>query len=163
MSFKGMYGHPRMLVTDTTRRLCNAIRFNKPKRPVRFVLMNTTGNSNRDIQERITFGEKCVIGLIRLLLPPQRDNERAADYLRTKVGQHDATIEWAVVRPDNLINESAVTEYDVYTSPVRSAIFNAGATSRINVAHFMAALITDDGIWNKWKGRMPVIYNRTSS
>jgi putative NADH-flavin reductase len=65
MSFKGMYGHPRMLVTDTTRRLCNAIRFNKPKRPVRFVLMNTTGNSNRDIQERITFGEKCVIGLIR--------------------------------------------------------------------------------------------------
>lgn len=32
-------------------------------------------------------------------------------------------------------------------------------TSRINVAHFMADLITDDDTWRRWKGRMPVIYD----
>ena len=45
-------------------------------------------------------------------------------------------------------------------SPTRCAIFNAGKTSRINVGHFMAALITDDNTWNLWKGQMPVIYNK---
>jgi hypothetical protein len=33
----------------------------------------------------------------------------------------------------------------------------------MNVAHFMADLITDDDIWEHWRGRMPVIYNRASS
>ncbi len=163
MSFKGIYGHPRMLVTDTTRRLCNAIKANKPDQPVRFVLMNTAGNSNRDIPERISFGQKCVIWLVRALLPPHLDNERAADYLRRKIGQNDRTIEWATVRPDNLIDESEVAKYEVYSSPIRSAIFDAGVTSRINVGHFMADLITDDDIWKKWKGQMPVIYNKASS
>ena len=163
MSLKGIYGQPRKLVTDATRRLCNAIKANKSEGPVKFVLMNTTGNSNRDLLERISFGQKWVIGLLRLLLPPHVDNEKAADYLRTKVGQNDGAIEWAAVRPDNLIDESEVTEYEVHPSPIRSAIFDAGLTSRINVGHFMADLITDDDIWNKWKGQMPVIYNKASS
>ena len=163
MSFKGIYGQPRRLVTDATRRLCDAIRANKTTTPVKFVLMNTTGNRNRDLPEPISFGQKCVIGLLRLLLPPHVDNEKAADYLRTMVGKEDSAIEWAAVRPDTLIDESEVTEYEVYTSPIRSAIFDAGKTSRINVGHFMAELITDDQTWNKWKGQMPVIYNRESA
>lgn len=163
MSFRGIYGHPRMLVTDTTRRLCNAIKANKPEQPVRFVLMNTAGNSNRDIPERISFGQKCVIWLLRALLPPHLDNERAADYLRRKIGQNDRIIEWAAVRPDSLIDESEVAKYEVYSSPIRSAIFDAGVTSRINVGHFMADLITDDHLWKNWKGRMPVIYKKISS
>jgi nucleoside-diphosphate-sugar epimerase len=163
ISLKGIYGHPRRLVTDATRRLCSAIKANKSEAPVKFVLMNTTGNSNRDLHEPISFGQKCVIGLLRLLLPPQVDNEKAADYLRTKVDQNDGAIEWAAVRPDNLIDESEVTEYEVHSSPIRSAIFDPGSTSRINVGHFMADLITDDDTWNKWKGQMPVIYNKVSS
>lgn len=163
MSFKGIYGQPRRLVTDATRRLCDAIRANKTTTPVKFVLMNTTGNRNRDLPEPISFGQKCVIGLLRLLLPPHVDNEKAADYLRTMVGKEDSAIEWAAVRPDTLIDESEVTEYEVYASPIRSAIFDAGKTSRINVGHFMAELITDDQTWNKWKGQMPVIYNRESA
>ena len=159
MSFKGMYGHPRRLVTDAVRRLCGAIKENKPETPVKFVLMNTTGNSNRDLSEQITFGQKCVIWLLRLLLPPHVDNEKAADYLRTKIGQNNSEIEWAAVRPDNLINEDEVTEYEEYPSPIRSAIFDVGATSRINVGHFMTKLITDHDTWIKWKGQMPVIYN----
>jgi hypothetical protein len=186
ISFKGIFGHPRRLVTEATRRLCNAIAVaaaqcgevsspyncdktdgkpfeaNKSNKPTKFVLMNTAGNSNRDLQEPISFSQQCVMGLIRLLLPPHVDNEEAADYLRTKIGQNNAAIEWAVVRPDNLVDADRVTEYEVYASPTRSAIFDAGVTSRINVAHFMADLITADDTWNKWKGQMPVIYNKAS-
>ncbi len=122
--------------------------------------MNTMGNRNRDLNEPISFAEKCVVGLLRLLLPPHVDNEQAADYLRSKVGQNDKLIEWTAVRPDNLIDEDEVTPYDVYPSPIRSAIFDAGQTSRINVGHFMADLITEDDIWQQWQGQMPVIYNK---
>jgi hypothetical protein len=106
-------------------------------------------------------GQKLVIGLLRLLLPPHVDNESAADYLRTKVGQKNNMIEWVAVRPDGLINEDEVSQYEVYPSPTRSAIFDAGKISRINVGHFMAELITKNDVWNKWKGQMPVIYKTT--
>ncbi|MFK7875685.1 MAG: NAD(P)-dependent oxidoreductase [Paracoccaceae bacterium] len=160
LTFRGMFGRPRKLVTDATRRLCDAIRANEPAEPVKYVLMNTTGNSNRDLDERISFGQKCVIILLRLLLPPHVDNEKAADYLRTNVGQNDPMIEWAAVRPDGLIDETEVTDYDIHRSPTRSAIFDAGSTSRINVAHFMAKLIDSDSTWKMWRGQMPVIYNK---
>ncbi len=160
LSFKGTFGPPRRLVTDATRRLCSAVKENKPEQPVKFVLMNTAGNRNRELLEHISFGQKCVIWLLRLLLPPHVDNEKAADYLRTEIGQNDRAIAWAAVRPDNLIDDSKVTEYEVHPSPIRSAIFDSGLTSRINVGHFMAELITDDDTWSEWNGKMPVIYNK---
>jgi nucleoside-diphosphate-sugar epimerase len=159
MTFKGIYGQPRRLVTDATQRLCDAVSANEPEGPVRFVLMNTTGNSNRDIPERTSFAQSCVMTLIRLLLPPHVDNEQASEYLRSGSG-NNKNIEWVVVRPDSLTDETQISEYEVYTSPIRSAIFDAGSTSRINVGHFMADLITDDDIWGKWEGQMPVIYNK---
>ncbi|MEZ4865561.1 MAG: NAD(P)-binding oxidoreductase [Caldilineaceae bacterium] len=161
LTFKGVFGQPRRLVTDATRRLCTAIKVNRPEQPVKFVLMNTVGNRNRDLPEPIPFAQHLVIGLLRLLLPPHVDNEQAADYLRTQIGQHDDLIEWAAVRPDGLTDEAAVTAYDVYSSPIVSAIFGSGKTSRINVAHFMAELITSDDTWQQWQGQMPVIYNRS--
>ena len=100
-----------------------------------------------------------VTGLVRLLLPPQIDNEKAADFLRIKIGQSNNLIEWVAVRPDSLIDEDTITPYDVVPSPTRSAIFNAGKTSRVNVAHFMADLITNETLWTEWQGKMPVIYN----
>ena len=182
LSFKGIYGPPQRLVTLTTRRLCEAVEANRPQQPVRFVLMNTTGNRNRDLDEPVSVGQRFVVGLIRLLLPPHIDNEKAAEYLRVNVSRNDRlsrnskksspghhphydpqrirAIEWVVVRPDTLTNESRVTEYEVHPSPTRSPIFNAGKTSRINVARFMADLITDDDTWNRWQSQMPVIYNR---
>ena len=163
ISFKGIYGHPRRLVTEATRRLCQAIEANEPQEPTRFVLMNTAGNSNRDLDEPVSFGQRFLLGLLRLLLPPHVDNEQAADYLRTSIGQNDGSIQWAAVRPDTLIDEDEVTEYEVYRSPIRSAIFNPGSTSRVNVAHFMARLITEDDTWRKWQGQMPVIYNKASA
>ena len=160
ISFRVLYGQPLRLVTDATRRLCGAIKASNSEKLVKFVLMNTTGNRNLDLSEQISFGQKCIIGLLRLLLPPHVDNEKAADYLRTNIAQTDRLIEWAAVSPDSLIDEVEVTEYEVHPSPTRSAIFDAGTTSRINVGHFMAELITDHETWIKWKGQMPVIYNK---
>jgi hypothetical protein len=155
-----MYGHPRRLVTESARRLCAAIMANQPKKPVKYVLMNTTGNRNRDLNEPISFAQKMVIALLRLVLPPHVDNEKAADYLRTQIGQNHKIIEWTAVRPDGLIDEDTVSPYEIHPSPIRSAIFDAGKVSRINVARFMAELITDNSTWEKWKWQMPVIYSK---
>lgn len=160
LNLKGIFGQPRKLVTDACRRLCDAIKANQPDGPTKFVLMNTAGNSNRDLNESISFAQKCVIGLLRLILPPHVDNEQAADYLRNKIGQDNRAIQWVVVRPDGLIDEDRVTEYEVHPSPTRSAIFNSGKSSRVNVGHLMAELITDDSVWDKWNGQMPVLYNK---
>ena len=162
LTFKGLFGPPRKLVTDAVRNLCTAVESNKPKNPVRFVLMNTTANMNINLREKRSLGESIVFTLIRLLLPPQPDNEKAAEYLRTQIGQNNNFIQWTAVRPDGLIDEDKVSPYSVHPSPVRSPIFNPGQTSRINVGHFMAALLTEDTVWDKWKGQMPVIYNNHS-
>jgi hypothetical protein len=77
-----------------------------------------------------------------------------------QIGPGDDHIQWSAVRPDALINELEVTEYATYASPIRSPIFDPGKTSRMNVAHFMADLITNESLWNAWKGQMPVIYNK---
>lgn len=161
LTWKGIYGRPQKLVTGAVRLICNAIQLNSPGKPVKFVLMNTAGNRNRDLNEPISFTQRVVIALLRLLLPPHPDNEKAADFLRTSIGKKNAFIEWVAVRPDSLINQDNVTEYTLHPSPTRSALFKPGTTSRINVGHFMATLIVENDIWNKWKGQMPVIYNKT--
>lgn len=160
ITMKGIWGKPRRLVTNSVQLICAAIQKNTSEMPVKFVLMNTTGNRNKDLKESISVGEKLVMGLIRLLVPPQADNEEAADFLRVNIGQKNKLIDWVAVRPDALINEDSVTEYKIYGSPVRSALSNPGKTSRINVGNFMARLITENDLWNKWKGQMPVIYNQ---
>lgn len=160
ITLKGIFGKPRKLVTNAVKLLCMAIQKKSPDKPIKFVLMNTTGNRNSDLNESISIGEKLVMGLIRLLVPPQSDNEKAADFLRVNIGQKNKLIDWIAVRPDTLINEDNVTEYRLYASPIRSALSNPGKTSRINVGNFMSTLIVENDVWNKWKGQMPVIYNK---
>ncbi len=57
LTLKGIFGKPRKLVTDTVKLLCTAIKNNSPDKPVKFVLMNTTGNRNRDLNKPISNGE----------------------------------------------------------------------------------------------------------
>lgn len=164
LTFKGMYGQPRKLVAEAERRICEAIQNTTSKeKPVKFVLMNSSGVVNDDANEQISIGQKIVVGLIRLLVPPHIDNELAAKYLRTQIGKQNRSIEWTAVRPDGLVNEETITPYEAHPSPTRSAIFDAGKVSRINVAHFMAQLISDDSLWQKWKGKMPVLYGAEST
>ena len=160
LNLKGIYGKPRKLVTDTARRLCNAVKANKENKPVKYILMNTTGNRNRDLNEEVSLVQKCVLILLRLLLPPHVDNEKAAEYLSKEIGQKNKHIEWTAVRPDGLTDEKEISEYTIHQSPTRSAIFDAGKTSRINVGNFMYRLIEEQELWKKWEGKMPVIYNK---
>jgi nucleoside-diphosphate-sugar epimerase len=160
LTWKGVFGKPRQLVSNAVELLCAAIKECSPGEPVRFVLMNTVGNRNRDLHEPVSILHGLILALIRLLVPPHSDNEKAADFLRLKIGQKNAWIEWAAVRPDTLIDQDEVTAYELYASPVRSAIFNPGKTSRINVGNFMARLLLENDLWAQWKGQMPVIYNK---
>jgi len=159
LTFKGMFGSPKLLVTETLQGICKAIKSLCLDHPVKVVLMNTTGCSNRDIPETHPLSQRIVVSILRALLPPHVDNEKAADFLRTQIGQNNNAIEWTVVRPDALTDEKEVTAYNIHISPIRNAIFDSGATSRINVGHFMADLILNENTWQLWKGQMPVIYN----
>ena len=159
LSFKGVYGPPRLLVADAIEKVANAIEPGDGSDKIRLILMNTTGNSNDDIPEKPPLSQRCVVGLLRWLLPPHRDNELAADYLRLAIGHRHPSIEWVAVRPDSLVDDDEVSDYQLVASPTRNAIFDAGATSRINVAHFMSELTVDATLWEKWKGQMPVVYN----
>jgi len=161
LTLKGVYGQPRRLVTDAARRLCEAVKANNPQGPTKYVLMSTVANHNPDLDDPLPFKERAVFGLLRVVLPPQADNEQAAGYLKSTIGQNDKAIEWSAVRPDSLIDEDEVTAYEVYPSLMQSAIFGSDKTSRINVAHFMAELITNEETWRVWRGQMPVIYNAT--
>ena len=131
LSFKGIYGKPRKLVTDAVKLCAESILANPEVNPVKFVLMNTAGNRNRGLKEPVSVAEKIVIGLLRALLPPHSDNENAAEYLRAVIGQNNRKLEWVVVRPDTLINEENASTYSVHPSPTSSAIFKPGKTSRI--------------------------------
>lgn len=159
ISFKGLFGKPRMLVSDSIKNICNAIeRGNKKK--VKVILMSTTGNMDRRIKENYSIKDKVVVSLLKLILPPHKDNIEAATYLADVIGENNSKIDWIAVRPDALINEENVSEYEIIQSPKRSPVFNAGKTSRINVAHFMVELLKNDELWSKWKFRMPVVYNK---
>ena len=159
VTFKGMFGNPRNLVFDAIRRISETIKKTEDKK-IRLILMSTTAYTNKLTAEVNSLGERIVLFILKILLPPHRDNVKAANYLIKGIGRDDETIEWIAVRPDTLVNNDNESKYEIYESPVRSPIFNAGTTSRINVSHFMAELLMNEMLWHKWQFKMPVIYNK---
>ena len=159
ISFKGIFGKPRMLVTDSIRNICNAIKKSN-KEKTKLILMNTTANMNRKAKENYSRKDRIVLSLLALFLPPHKDNVAAARYLSNLIGENNSKIEWIAIRPDTLINEEKETEYEIVKAPKRSPVFDSGKTSRINVAHFIAELLIDEELWSNWKFQMPVIYNK---
>ena len=159
ISFKGMFGKPRYLVFDAIKKISETVK-NTANKKVKIILMNTTGYTNSLSGEKNSIVESIILSLLKFLLPPHRDNVKAADFLINAIGKEEKKIEWVAVRPDTLINNEEESAYEVFESPVRSPIFNAGKTSRINVSHFMAELVTDQKLWEKWLYKTPVIYNK---
>ena len=157
LSFKGIYGPPHKLVYNTVVKIIEVLK--SPELNTKFILMSTTAYTNRKTGEVNTFGEKIVFSLLKVLLPPHKDNMLAADHLVYKLGSK-TNIDWVAVRPDSLIDEENVSEYEIHNNKVRGPIFNPGKTSRINVSNFMAELVTNDKLWQEWKHKTPVIYNK---
>ena len=163
ITFKGIFGKPHALVTDALIRVIETVNEINKNRTIKIILMNTTACINKLQDEKLSGKENLVMSILRKILPPQRDNESALEYLIDKAGKSNNHIEWVAVRPDGLINEAEVSEYTVHPSQIRSPIFNAGKTSRINVADFMVCLLKDKKLWEKWKYKTPVIYNKEST
>lgn len=161
LTFKGLFGQPRMLVTDTVSKVLRVAKALERK-PFKFVLMSSSGVQNHLFLERPPFSQKCVVSMLRILVPPHYDNEQAAARLVNDTLSDKLSLEWVAVRPDTLTNQPGVSAFELRDSPVRNVIFNAGRTSRTNVAEFMTLLLTDQNLWDRWKGRMPVIYDAES-
>ena len=157
MDFKGIFGEPKKLCTDATRNLCNSLEKHSLPKPTKFILMNTVGVQNPDLEEKRNWFERGLLTLLHHTLPPHRDNETAAEYLHKIVGKENKSIEWCCVRPDSLIN-AEVSPYDISESPT-TGILSGHPTARSNVAHFMTELIENEELWSTWKFRMPVIMN----
>ena len=159
INLKGIFGKPGMLVSDSIKNICNAIERCKNGK-VKLILMSTIANANLKLNENYSLKDRIVLSLLKLLLPPHKDNIEAASYLANVIAESNNKIEWIAVRPDTLIIEEKVSEYEILESPKRSPVFDAGKTSRINVAHFMFELLLNNELWNLWKFKMPVIYNK---
>ncbi len=162
LSLKGVFGPPRDLVTSATVRLCRAIQALRPPAPVKVVLMSSVSvhrpgglDTRRGALERAFLRALCAV------LPPAKDNQRAADFLLEEIGPDDAFVEWVVVRPDSL-QEGEVTEYALHEGLVDS-LFAPGKTNMANVAHFMCELVTNPETWAEWKGKLPVVTNAGAS
>ncbi len=158
ISAQGVFGKPRDLVTRSVERVYRALRELRPAQPVRLVLMSSVSvNRPGDADTRRGGLERAVLWLLRGLVPPARDNQRAADFLHDVVEPADPRAQWVAVRPDTL-KDGDVTEYAVHGALVDS-LFRPGETNRANVAHFMCELATDTEAWAAWQGKLPVIVN----
>ncbi len=138
--------------------MCRAIEAVQPAEPVKFVLMSSVSVNRPDgLDARRGAFEKAYMWVLRGLVPPANDNQRAADFLISEIGKGSPFVQWAVVRPDTLL-EGDVSEYSVHEDIV-SSLFRPDSTNMANVAHFMCELVTDPQVWDEWRGELPVVVN----
>jgi nucleoside-diphosphate-sugar epimerase len=157
-SLKGIFGPPRDLVSQATMRVCRAIEELQPAQPVKFILMSSVSvNRPEGLDTRRGMTERAFLQVLRGVLPPARDNQRAADYLWQSIGTASPFIQWVVVRPDTLLEDDP-SEYALHEGLV-SSLWAPDSTSMANVAHFMCELVESPTLCDDWTGQMPVIVN----
>jgi uncharacterized protein YbjT (DUF2867 family) len=162
ISVQGILGPPRDLVVRSVERVCRATRELRPAQPVKLVLMSSVSVNRRGgLDARRGRFERAVLWTLRGLVPPARDNQRAADFLHDVIEAADPYAQWVAVRPDTL-KDGDVTEYALHEGLVDS-LFRPGETNIANVAHFMCELATDPQTWARWRGKLPVIVNQPSA
>lgn len=158
ISLRGVLGPPRDLVEAAVRKVAAAVASLRPAAPVRLILMSSV-SVHRPVRADARRGavERAFMGVMRGLVPPARDNQRAADVLAAEVGGDAPFLEWVVVRPDSLI-DGETSAYRLEEGLVAS-LFKPDTTRMANVAHFMAELATDEAAWRRWCGSMPVVFD----
>lgn len=120
ISFKGIFGPPHRLVSNTVARIIEALQTQNTN--PKLILMSTIAYTNRKIGEVNTFGEKIVFSLLEVMLPPHKDNMLAADHLVYKLSTKN-NIDWIAVRPDSLIDEENVSNYEIHNKRRSGALF----------------------------------------
>uniref|UniRef100_A0A7S4AX65 NAD(P)-binding domain-containing protein n=2 Tax=Pseudo-nitzschia australis TaxID=44445 RepID=A0A7S4AX65_9STRA len=167
ISFRGMYRDGYFL-EQTVQKLTKSMLKSKEKdgSNCRFILMGSEGVAHPDGKtdpKRSNF-ERCVLFLLRWLVPPHADNEKAALYLH-----QNPSFDWSVVRPGDLFNKKEVKDddskgakgYEIFDHP-QGALFGDNPTARSDVADFMVGLATmDQNTWEeKFNHKMPVVYGK---
>lgn len=159
ISFKGVFGPPRDLVTQATVRFSRAIEASRPETPTKFILMSSVSVLCPEDARRPA-ADRVLLSALRALVPPVIDNQRAADFLR-RMDARSPFVQWVVVRPDALL-EGETSAYTAHPRIV-SSILKPDSTNMANVAHFMCELVTDAATWDRWAAKSPVITNNPPS
>jgi len=161
LTFRGMFRDPP-LCTEAARKVCTAVE--SIGRPVKFVMHSSAGCDHPGGGDpRRGRLERLVMRTIRAAVPPHRDNEDAAAYLwKRSQERQDDPVQWCVVRPDDLVQGDAVSEYRL-SETLLNGLFDARVTTRRNVADFMGRLVTEEASWNEWRGKMPMIVDEQQS
>jgi len=159
---KGIFGPPRDLVTQAVSRLCGAIAASQSSAPVKFILMSSVSvHHPGGLDVRRGWAEKAFTWILRSLVPPSKDNQRAADFLVEYIGAGSPSVQWVVVRPDTLV-DGGLRQYALHENLV-SSLFKPDKTNMANVAHFMGELVEAPRVWEAWQGKLPVIINAAAS
>jgi len=140
LTFQGIWGHPRRLVTDSVQKFQHQ----------RFILMNSDGCAAPHDAPR-GWVERTILSILRSCVPPHADNEEASAYLAA------LDCEWVIVRPTDLTLGEA-KPYQVYDSPP-GGLFGDGSVSRATVGAFISNLVTDSTLWDTYKHKYPVIHD----
>lgn len=156
VSLRGVFGPPHDLVTRAVTHVCRQIEALAPSSPVKLILMSSVSvHGPRGCDARRGSFERAFLSVVRAAVPPAKDNQNAADFLRQDIGLTNAFVEWVIVRPDSLL-VGDVSEY-VLNGELTHSIFAPASTRMANVAHFMCELVARPTLWAEWKGKLPVI------
>lgn len=156
LDLRGIFGPPRDLVERAVANVLAAAGASERREPLRVILMSSVSvNPVGRREERRTRLERIVLAILRTIVPPAGDNQRAADLIAAASRDAGSNAVGVVVRPDTLA-EGAATPYEVHETLVAS-LFRARTTRMANVARFLADLALDDDVWARRRGTMPVI------
>lgn len=156
LTLRGILGPPRDLVERAVANVLTAAGASERPAPLRFILMSSVSVNPVGRREgRRSRIERFVLAILRAVVPPARDNQRAADLLGTASLAAGSNAVGVVVRPDTL-EEGEASRYEVHDTLV-AGLFRPRTTRMANVARFLADLAVDDGVWERWLGAMPVL------
>lgn len=149
LNLSGVYGPPRQLCADTVRRAADAARGRET--PLKLIVVSTEGVDQPGARDpKRGCAERALLKFLECgILPPHNDNVQVVEEL-SKVGKD---VHFCAVRPADMIDGEQCA-YECH--PVlQSGAFDGAKSTRANVGAFMADLVTNDAVWNKWKNSFP--------
>jgi hypothetical protein len=158
LNFKGVF-LSGLIVKNANVLICNSIEKLQPTQKIKFIQVNTIGVDSPDGKDKNNrgLGNNLMFKLIGLV-PPFWDSKCAAKYVYS-LGKESKHLEWCCVRPDGLL-DNPVAPYTLYET-IPWSIFAAQTTNRASCADFMCRLALDPVLWEEWKGKFPIVLNKT--
>lgn len=143
-TLRGIFCPPYYIVRDAVRKVRGAL-----AGEAKFVLLASEGVCDvGDVRGGV---ERAVLWLLSVLVPPHWDNVCAAREVRGGGGR------WVVARPVTFIEG---TGGDYLAMEKGKGIFGGDVVDVRTVARFIADLVVEQEIWDRWEGRMPMVKNK---